>query len=90
MERAAFEHILLALLARRAGITTRTQLFNAMTDAGFPGSYEKLRRNLITADFLSEELVQALQSVAPDLTDQDWVEIFWARFFPDKQPPRCS
>ena len=76
MARRNFEHSLFVVLSRSSGIATRPELLEALKEADYPSYPEWLRRHLHTNRALSDEFVEALKDVAPDLTDQDWIEIF--------------
>jgi hypothetical protein len=87
-QRIVFENMLFVVLYRSAGIGNRRDLQQALAKAGYDhDNPEWLRRQLHVNDSLLDEFVDILKSVAPDLSDQDWIDIFWARYFPEKRSP---
>lgn len=87
LSRPYFEHILFATLQRRAGIANRSQLQKAIEAAGIPVNREYIRRNIHDVDGLRTDFRNALKAAVPNLTEQDWIDLYWALFEPDERPP---
>lgn len=90
-QRVFFEHVFFAVLERRAGIGSRPKLQEELEKKGYPSNSEWTRRHLRANEGLSDKFIAAVKAVAPNLTDQDWIDILWARIHgATEEPPKVS